>query len=735
MALKVLKDGRGRKHPVETETEEGIIDFVEGEYDRRQKEKQPFELQWRLNISFIEGKQHVEINPAQGKVDEVPKAYWWQERESFNHVAPMLEVRRSRLSRMRPKLKARPATNDQEDIRSAKVGTSILRNIYYNQGVQHLMKEIYAWAESTGTVVMKNTWNPDLGPTIRIEQNFQRQEEIDPEKMGVEELIRKIEEGETARQDEQVEPDSEDTTARDTEDNVIEANIEQQQAIEIKEGDLEPIVCSPFEIFPDSCYNQNIENCRSIIHAKSFHVDEIKETWGVEVTPEQSEVMKLQPAAYGEGGLSYGRGDFQMQNSSLEDHAVVKEYWERPSKEYPEGRLIITAGKKLLHYGALPYPVGPSDTRGLPFVKANCIERPGIFWGKAVVERAIPVQRRYNAIKNRKAEFLNRAAIGSWFVERGSIDMDEFEEGIGSPGYIAEIKKNSQWPQPAQPGHLPQEFKEEEEALLNEFNTLIGVSDISKQSTAPPGVKSGVAISLALEQDDIRLSIVAGNIENMLVECGRHWLRMYRHFVSSARMLREIGRNNVIELIDFTGSDIRSDDVVVEAFSAMAESPAQRRQMVFDLIGAGLLIDPETGQIDRETRSKIFDMIEMGNWESADSETELHISRADRENLAILEGGDPEVASYDDHIVHINNHNKFRLSADYERMMAQNPMLEQVFQKHVDQHLMQIADTMPPPGAEGGGEGGPKPAPGGQQGMEMGQEMETTGGESPGLMP
>jgi len=165
--------------------------------------------------------------------------------------------------------------------------------------------------------------------------------------------------------------------------------------------------------------------------------------------------------------------------------------------------------------------------------------------------------------------------------------------------------------------------------------------------------------------------------------------------------LRTIGENNIVELIDWTGADITSDDVMVEAFSALAESPAQRRQMVFDLLASGLFHDPETGKISKEMRSKIFEMIEMGTWETADDAEQLHMSRADRENLTIIQGGTARVVSYDDHILHLSRHNKFRLSVEYEEMVKQYPQLELIFQEHTDQHLMYMLPSpgqMPEPG-------------------------------------
>jgi hypothetical protein len=516
------------------------------------------------------------------------------------------------------------------------VGTQLLKNTYNDLEIQNKLGEICYWMEATGSAFFKDIWDPAQG-----------------------EVIAQIDTG--------------------------------QGVEEIREGDLDALVCPAQEILPDSCYKQDVKQCRSIIHAKTYDVDEIEEIFGVRVDPEETTAMQLQKSMMGIGGLGYGQGGFYFITSRLKNHAIVKEYWERPSKKFPKGRLIIVCSNKRLYYGDLPYPVGKDYKLDLPFRKVDCITRGGVFFGKTVIERLIPVQRRYNALKNRKAEYLNRAAIGQWTVMKDSVDLDVFELDSGSPGAIHEYERGASKPEPVQYPALPSTFETEENSLLQEFNRLSGVSELSKLSTAPAGVKSGVALSIALDQDDTRLSSTAGNIAQFLVENGKVWLRMCKKFVQGVRTLRSIGRNNVVELMDWTAADIRSDDVVIEEVSALVESPAQRRAMVFDLLESGLFLDPDTGHVSKETRAKILEIIEMGNWETADDDDELHISKAERENRKMQDGIAAVPVDYDDHVLHINRHNKFRLTTDYEELLAQNPLIDQMFQAHIEMHMLYMA--------------------------------------------
>lgn len=618
---------------------EDLVNFVEREYNRRIEERRPYEIQWRLNLAFYEGNQFVDINTASMTLEEQPILYDWEEREVFNHTAPNIETRISKLKRIRSLLKVRPGTTEQKDVHSSKVGSHILKTSYADQNMRDKYNDELAWMEICGTVLEKKVWNPKLGAVVGIIQNQ------DPET------------GETAQE-------------------------------EVYEGRTETIVCPPQEILPDSCYHQDVDVCKSIIHHRAIHVDQIFEDWGVRVAPEKAEAEKLQKSMIGTGGLGYGQGGFRMYTVKLENHAIVKEYSERPSKKYPQGRFIVIANKKLLYAGPLPFKVDDDQKPGLPFVKLVCLQRPGCFWGKTVIERLIPVQRRYNALRNRKAEYLNRCAIGQWMKEEESVDEDQFKMDAGAPGAIHTYRRGSRQPNMVQNPPLPNAFETEEQTLLNEFAILSGVSEVSRDSSVPSGVNSGVAIGLLKEQDDTRISNTADNIDRFMILGGKMELRLNRQFVTLPRTLHSIGKDNVVEVIDWIGSDLHADDVVLDNASALTESPTQRRAMVFDLIKSGLMNDPDTGRIDREMRSKLFEMIEFGDWESADDETQLHLGKAERENRSLEKGQFLQPVSFDDHIIHISRHNKYRLTTDYEELIAQNPMVDQLFAAHVEMHVI-----------------------------------------------
>ena len=86
-----------------------------------------------------------------------------------------------------------------------------------------------------------------------------------------------------------------------------------------------------------------------------------------------------------------------------------------------------------------------------------------------VIDRMIPVQRAYNAVRNRKHEFLNRLSMGVLTVEDGSVDVDELSEEGLLPGKILVYRQGGKAPEMLDCGSVPSEFKDEEEWLNEEW--------------------------------------------------------------------------------------------------------------------------------------------------------------------------------------------------------------------------------------------------------------------------
>ncbi len=123
---------------------------------------------------------------------------------------------------------------------------------------------------------------------------------------------------------------------------------------DVYEGEVEVFAISPFEIFPDSMSVENIEDCQSIIHARAMSAGQVKEMYGVDVAGQKIDVQSLERTS-----------SFNQNNRGvIDDGVVVIERYEKPTKKFPNGRLITIAGDKLLFVGDLRYKKGENGKRG-----------------------------------------------------------------------------------------------------------------------------------------------------------------------------------------------------------------------------------------------------------------------------------------------------------------------------------------------------------------------------------
>lgn len=362
---------------------------------------------------------------------------------------------------------------------------------------------------------------------------------------------------------------------------------------------------------------------------------------------------------------------------------LVLERYERPTKDYPFGRLTIVVGDNLVYDGELPYKLGSDYERDFPFVKQTSLNQVGSFWGVSVIDRLIPIQRAFNSVKNRKHEFMNRLTMGVLKVEDGSVDIENLEDEGVCPGKILVYRQGSTAPEFLEGDNVSSSFSDEEEKLLAEFRSISGVKDFD-YDYASSNV-SGVTLQLMLEQDELRLNNTAENMKRCVRKIAQDVLRLYKQFALIPRLARIVGDNGEIELFYFNSNDISSDDISLEATAELGESITQRRQMVFDLINAGLLNDNGNEMSDK-MKVKALELLGLGVWENAQDTNELHIKKADSENVKLLGGKRVEPSQIDDHALHIDRHIAFMLNGDYEKKLAVRPELESIFLAHINKH-------------------------------------------------
>ncbi len=484
-----------------------LVSEIEKDFQERQKDRKALERQWELNMNFLSGNQYCGLN-ARGEIVDENKAYYWQNHEVYNHVAPIIESRLARFSRVNPTVSVRPNTDDDKDVAAANGAEKLIALAFKNSDFDNVSKKVNTWAETCGTGFYKVVWNNQGGELVG---------EADGEK--------------------------------------------------VYEGQAQILPVSPFEIFPDSLYHESIKDCISIIHARAMRVSQVREKYGVIVKGEEIGVFSLSGADNLSGKVK----------SAISDATLVIERYEKPSLDFPNGRLITVAGGKLLYSGELPYVNGEHGERTFPFIKQESLVKAGSFFGVSIIERLIPVQRAFNAVKNRKHEFLNRLSMGVMTVEDGSIDVDDLtEEGL-SPGKVLVYRQGAKAPEIMADMTMPTDFNEEENKLINEFVIVSGVSDVSS-SASNARLSSGSALEILVEQDNSRLVMTAEIIRRAFLEVARQTVRLYAQFMAGVKAVKYTDAQNNTKVL-YAGKDsFNCDEVYLESENELFYSNSQKRK-------------------------------------------------------------------------------------------------------------------------------------------------------------
>ena len=244
--------------------DEKIVNEVLNDFSARAQARKPYDLVWQMNLNFLMGNQYCSVGYG-GQIEESDRQFFWQEREVFNHIAPVYDIRFAKLSKIRPDINIIPATNDERDKQTAKVSKKIYNSLKSKLDIDNKLSQALRWSEACGTVFYKMGWNSKLG-----------------------QIVGQNDKGE-----------------------------------KIRSGEVEFSVVSPFEIYPDSQICEDISQCQSIIHAKALSVSEIKNLYGIDVEGEKVNTYALDRVEVGIGGLGFNATATKLFECVKNNSAVV----------------------------------------------------------------------------------------------------------------------------------------------------------------------------------------------------------------------------------------------------------------------------------------------------------------------------------------------------------------------------------------------------------------------------
>jgi len=421
-----------------------------------------------------------------------------------------------------------------------------------------------------------------------------------------------------------------------------------------KRPDIIPV--SFFEGYPDP-YAREFGKCRYFIHSQFMDVEQVYDVFGVEVSPGKAEEADLMRTE-----LLRGMGSAPVLNG-----VTVNELWMKPCRRYPDGLFVVWTGRdQLVAPGPLPY-----RHKRLPFTQIGVIERPDSLHFMSPVKYLRSAQMALNLYHAQKIMNRNLFANPKWWLPKElALDEDPNDEpgqvlrGDGTLGLKPEIIQAAAM---ADNGD-GQMF---EDGMMH----IVGIHEVS-QAQVPGRVESSKAIELLKQSDADRLKVMRETDDASISEGFFQVLELARQYAPEEQLVHAYSREGIHEVKHFKAGELKPGfRVRVTRTSGLSKSRASHQELLMRLVETGILTDPQTiaEQLD-------LPMPEVMPQHAA----ALRLAR--NENLQLAKGTAILPNSWDDHAVHLREHNTYRTSPEYQLLDAE---AKQRFEHHCQQHEVQ----------------------------------------------
>jgi len=466
-------------------------------------------------------------------------------------------------------------------------------------------------------------------------------------------------------------------------------------------GDIKFGHVTPFHLFVPDVREQDIEDQPFIINAYTkpiewayyYFADELQ---GIKLKPSTSSANQIIDEAY----LNLG-------HSRTPDSVIVYETWVKPGahKLLPQGGVIISIDDILINV----YKDGfPYDHGMYPFTKFEHIPTSTFYADSPIVDLS-QLQKEYNGLRSEIAEAGRRMAKPQLIAPMGSIVPSKL---TNEPGLVIQYKPGMAPPQPLPLSPLPQYYLDQQDRVLNDWIDISGEREVSRGDT-PPGVTSGTAISYLQEASNQYLTPQFQSIEAGIEKIATQTVELFVQYVDLPRKIRTVGADGAFDTMLLQGADIASGtDIRIEPGSSFAKSKAAQEARVMDMFAVGIIDQPTAARLlEVGGVQKIMDTMNVAERKAQRENikmkmlTEMDVEAKRMEVMQeIMASLPPEamqdpnimaeienmpappvipVDDFDLHEVHIETHNKFRMSQEYETLPD---AIKDQFAQHVAAH-------------------------------------------------
>lgn len=689
--------------------DESPIEVRDGEkfYKAGYEEQKRFHKIWYRNIAYFAGHHWLDWNATNNWFQE-SSAPSWRVRMTTNLIMPNIRSTIAKILKNTPQFYGMPVSDDDEAKAAARIAGRLFEARYQEDDTINLFIRLFHWAKCTGSSFLWPLWDSAAGKQWTGEVDAAGNPVVsmdpaaDPAPAGapaVGSLPGATDTGATGQGT--ITDASVPTPSMPVDDDGDDGTAAPSTRL-FAEGDVHFAGSNSFETIMQPGGPEDFAEHRKIMRVKFMDVEEIEEIWDVKVEAEAFSMETMYQARIMSIVDTMGRIMESSARAVTNNKALVKEYFELPTKKFPNGRHFIYANQKVL--------VPTEDLnywymgrRALPVAKVDDIFIPGRAQGASSIEQTGPINVMLNKMDSQVIENCNLLCRPKILTPKGSLDDDAWTD---EPGEVVEYVPgpNGQKPEPAQPAEMPEYFFTMKAELPRKIEDLTSWHEVS-QGRLPRRANSGVAIQALQDADDTQVGLTVKSWSSALTRAFSIALDLMQRNYTEQRLVRRIGKNRAVDVMMFKGADLKGCDVVRVVFG-----PYLGRQEKIDLAMQLL----EQGAI---TTDQALEILELGDLNIIFDKDASQSQYAMFENFRMMKGVADAVGPLENHKIHIQTHMNF-LNGPVGQKLP--PPLKQIFEKHIFEHEQDLQPAVPGAAPQAGAPGAPPtpaapPPPGGPQ--------------------
>lgn len=388
---------------------------------------------------------------------------------------------------------------------------------------------------------------------------------------------------------------------------------------------------------------RSMRDAKWAVRTQMMTREAVWEYWGVDVPASGDKMRTISDEVY-----ALMDSEYDMDH---EDLVAVHQFWMVPCRAAPEGIVVTWAGKKMLEE-PMPFPY---EHGRLPFVQFDLLPGMGRREGRTWMDDLLAMQADYNDARSREAG-IRRTVTPKLISASGSIPKGSVTSRVEHIEYNPGLGIEPKWEVP------DSGWMNQHETTMNrsdmEMGDRAGQSDVSSGKPASASMPAAAILALQ-EADDTKLAITYKEMTDAIKEVAWQWLELVRQFWTTERQVNTWSEEGAIEVAHFSGADITHQlDVHLATDTGVARSKSAQTQLAMELFQMQVITDPR----------QLLRLIKVPGADFIAEAWNVDTRQAQRENERLLLGEVVEVNTFDNHQVHIAEHDNQRKSEEYDKL-------------------------------------------------------------------